>query len=162
MNLTNKNKMYYINRIYKQNNLTAKQKVKIFEELKKQMIEKGIKYKKFLELRQYVDYLYSRVPKTDLNRIEQCFTGLSNVKNNLVLHAGLITVSCYINSTSCKSFPYSYGIPSKEILKTIQNNMIYIDNDSIYFEIIEFENNYHLYAKYNQIIGSRLLAILDK
>jgi len=36
--------------------------------------------------------------------------------------------------------------------------MLAIDYDKIYFEIIIFDDYFDVYAKYNQIIGSRLIS----
>lgn len=41
-------------------------------------------------------------------------------------------------------------------------NMLQVDNDSIYFEIIvRDDGTADVYARYNQIIGSRMLATID-
>ena len=51
--------------------------------------------------------------------------------------------------------------PTVETVSLAEADMIEVNNDRIYFELIVFADEAHLYAKYNQIIGSRLLAELD-
>lgn len=49
-------------------------------------------------------------------------------------------------------------IPSPLLVNWVDSNMLAIDYDKIYFEIITFDDYFDIYARYNQIIGSRLIA----
>ena len=51
------------------------------------------------------------------------------------------------------------AIPNENVLKWIGENMLAIQHDTIYFEIVEGDDGFALLlAKYNQIIGSRWLG----
>ena len=53
--------------------------------------------------------------------------------------------------------------PHDEILADVQENMLGIDYDSIYFEIVDHPDNgcSLVIAKYNQILGSRYLGYIQ-
>ena len=55
-----------------------------------------------------------------------------------------------------------YREPKLIVLDYIRTNMLPIDYDSIYFEAIDRDNKWLIIAKYNQIIGSRWLALVEK
>jgi hypothetical protein len=59
--------------------------------------------------------------------------------------------------------PYTscYVAVTPEVIRLAASNLIVVDRDEIYFELIVHADDAYLYFKYNQIIGSRLLAILD-
>lgn len=55
-----------------------------------------------------------------------------------------------------------YVNPSADVYQYIIRNMIAVDNDSIYFEIIIHDDECAgVFAKYNQILGSRFLANIN-
>lgn len=59
---------------------------------------------------------------------------------------------------------YTYGraVPSQEVIDAVRTNMLCIAYDSIYFALhFDDDGTARVYATYNQIIGSRLLAIVD-
>ena len=61
-----------------------------------------------------------------------------------------------------KPYRSEYREPRPIVLEYIRGNMLPVDYDSIYFEVIDRGDNETLIvAKYNQIIGSRWLAIVD-
>ena len=56
-----------------------------------------------------------------------------------------------------------YVNPSEMVLNHILYHMLPIEYDTIYFEAIYFESGIcTIYAKFNQILGSVLLAIIEK
>ena len=72
-----------------------------------------------------------------------------------------VVVSCYL----CHSTAHGPRHPALEIrptpavLEVIGREMLAIDRDRIYFEIITFDDGTStVYAQYNQILGSRKLA----
>ena len=56
--------------------------------------------------------------------------------------------------------PSLWVYPSDEVMDFIAGNMLLIDYDSIYFSLIRpvGGTDYVLYAKYNQILGSRVIG----
>ena len=55
-----------------------------------------------------------------------------------------------------------YATPKKSVIEAIEENMIIVSYDEIYFEIVDRGGGSALVlAKYNQIIGSRYLAFID-
>ena len=55
-----------------------------------------------------------------------------------------------------------YRQPTDKTLQYVRANMLPVDYDSIYFEVINREDGTSLVtAKYNQILGSRWLAFVD-
>lgn len=51
-------------------------------------------------------------------------------------------------------------VPTERTRKFIQQNMLPIESDSIYFQAISREDGILIVAKYNQILGSRNLALV--
>ena len=52
--------------------------------------------------------------------------------------------------------------PTEALAAAILDSMIYIEYDTIYFEVIVYDDrSSRVYAKYNQIIGSRIVAKFD-
>ena len=56
------------------------------------------------------------------------------------------------------SFDYFYCAPNDNLIEIIENNMITVDYDTIYFNIILFKDYAVLRARYGQILGSRVIA----
>lgn len=59
---------------------------------------------------------------------------------------------------------YTYGraVPSQEVVDAVRANMLCIKYDSIYFVLhLDDDGTARVYAQYNQIIGNRLLAVVD-
>ena len=84
-----------------------------------------------------------------------------NGRKSLKYKTGALTVSGWLSFSCRDGWIDSVDIiPSEKLLKAIQDNMLYIEYDNIYFEAIPFseEGKFSLYAKYNLIIGSRLLG----
>jgi len=77
----------------------------------------------------------------------------------------LSQISSYLQIMNRKcqySFEVFEVMPTDKLIDFVKENMLAIDYDSIYFEIICYENNTAmLIAKYNQIIGSRWIAMID-
>lgn len=60
------------------------------------------------------------------------------------------------------AFHYGRATPTEELRDFCIANMLRVDYDSIYFEIITRDDGTaDVYAKHNQIIGSRLAATID-
>jgi len=61
-----------------------------------------------------------------------------------------------------KYMPSLDVVPSVKLLRYVNENMLDIEYDQIYFEAIPFsDGTMKLYARYNQIIGSRFLGWFD-
>lgn len=68
-------------------------------------------------------------------------------------------ISHYISVRNVSSFLVLEGIPDGFLIDYIEKNMIDLSfTGPIYFEIVLFKDVSHLYAVYNQIIGSNLIA----
>lgn len=51
---------------------------------------------------------------------------------------------------------------TEALAAAIHDSMLYIEYDTIYFEVVVYgDRSSRVYAKYNQIIGSRIIAKLD-
>jgi hypothetical protein len=48
--------------------------------------------------------------------------------------------------------------PTAETERLVTKHMVGIDNDTLYYELIIFADQVHVYVKHNKILGSRLLA----
>lgn len=80
-------------------------------------------------------------------------------------------VSGWLSFTLTRSYAEKNAIPfiaslkvsvSKEVLTWINSHMLAIKYDRIYFDAVVFDDNsVAIYAKYNQIIGSRLIGWFD-
>ena len=80
-----------------------------------------------------------------------------NGRKSTKYKTGALTVSGWLSFSCRDGWIDSVDIiPSEKLLKAIQDNMLYIEYDNIYFEAIPFseEGKFSLYAKYNLIIGS--------
>ena len=77
-------------------------------------------------------------------------------------HSNNFSNRSYIQGWLCFSDHRGYSLdvlPSVELAEWIDENMLKIEGDRIYFQIQVREDGYFLSAYYNKIIGSRLLAI---
>jgi len=52
-------------------------------------------------------------------------------------------------------------LPNNKVIKTIQDSMIIYDYERFYFELVHIDDGVLAIVKYNSIIGSRWLALLD-
>ena len=77
---------------------------------------------------------------------------------------GKATIGNYLEvcraQTACR---YFYNVkPTDKLVELINNHMISVDYDQIYFTIMIYpDNTAMLIMKYNQIIGSRWIAMID-
>lgn len=78
--------------------------------------------------------------------------------NNSVKFASIQTWLNFSQRTGQEYQPSFDVIPSPLLVNWVDSNMLAIDYDKIYFEIITFDDYFDIYARYNQIIGSRLIA----
>lgn len=103
-----------------------------------------------------------RMPLLDNTKFSELFT-LTDKKRVFVtsFKHHISTFMCGSIDDKRKSFNV---IPSSAVLDAIEKTMLVIDYDEIYFDFISLpEWDYvTVYAKYNQILGSRLIAIVDK
>lgn len=103
-----------------------------------------------------------RMPLLDNTKFSELFT-FTDKKRVFVTNSKhcVSTFMCGSIDDKYKSFNV---IPSSAVLGAIEKTMLTIDYDQIYFEVISRpEWDYiSVYAKYNQILGSRLIAIVDK
>ena len=67
-------------------------------------------------------------------------------------------IQCWLTFSGHK-FDSLDVLPTQELIEYVDKNMLAIDYDRIYFEIVTRDDCYALRANYNQILGSRLLAI---
>lgn len=110
------------------------------------------------------------IPALENVTFEDLFTGMSTERPTpgargsfTQYHHKGFTVSGFCSGGHRNAtFKYSHVTPSLLVLDYIADNMLRVNHDSIYFEVIEFDTFYRVYVKYNQIIGSRLLAVIDK
>ena len=51
--------------------------------------------------------------------------------------------------------------PTQKLIDAVNELMICVERDRIYFKVIVFDDCFHLYAQYNLIIGSRFLGKFD-
>jgi hypothetical protein len=100
----------------------------------------------------------------DINHFFSVITEMPISKNHLFIHPEvegmhignhLVISGPGVDYTSGKVYVTSYTVELAE------QHLIPIAYDEIYFELIMFDDCAHLYIKYNQIIGSRLMAIID-
>lgn len=71
-------------------------------------------------------------------------------------------ISISIISQDDRSYRALYARPAQWLIDFIKSSMLAIENDSIYFEIIVHpDGDAVLWAKYNQILGSRLVCAIE-
>jgi hypothetical protein len=94
-----------------------------------------------------------QTPEFVLNKVE----GLRGTETNY------LQGYCAVSATGRDPFLASVCVtPTQDVIDYIRNKMITVDADRIYFHVIVYEDRTsRVYAKYNQIIGSRLLAVFD-
>lgn len=103
-----------------------------------------------------------RIPLLDNTNFSELFT-FTDKKMKF-----LTAVKHSVSSFMCGSIDDKYKsfnvIPSPAVLDAINRTMLLIDYDEIYFDVITRSdwNHVDVYAKYNQILGSRLIAMVDK
>jgi hypothetical protein len=71
-------------------------------------------------------------------------------------------VSNWIQVRSPDGYAHGYAVLPQWLIDWIQENMLAVPHDSIYFQVIVRDDVSALVtAQYNQIIGSRWLALID-
>ena len=71
-------------------------------------------------------------------------------------------VSNWIHISGVYGYDSTRAVLPQWLIDWIQNNMLAVDHDSIYFNVIVRDDQHALVtAQYNQIIGSRWLALID-
>jgi hypothetical protein len=111
---------------------------------KKPLFENGTKFSD----------LFSNFTKRDTNPNKQ------NIAENSIHYGRPLKISAHITFQK-NGYNFMNFVPSKELINSIQDNMLYIDRDSIYFDTVIFDNTFDVYANYNLIIGSRLIGTFN-
>ena len=74
------------------------------------------------------------------------------------------TIGCYLEVSKAQTaFRQFFNVkPTDRLIELVNGNMISIDYDQIYFTIMLYpDNTAMLIMRYNQIIGSRWIAMID-
>ena len=85
-----------------------------------------------------------------------------NLENKKAKIQSFISINNHNAKNGMKSYFSGYYLPRKEFVKYLSENMLAIDYDSIFCEIVIRENNECLLiASYNLILGTRWICELD-
>jgi hypothetical protein len=74
---------------------------------------------------------------------------------------GYCTVERVLNDNSRERCEALRVEPTEIVQRALENSLLYIEHDSIYFQIIIRDGLATIRAKYNNIIGYRLIATVD-
>ena len=53
-------------------------------------------------------------------------------------------------------------VPNQDVLDLLRKNLVLLENDTIWFQVVDRKDGVLITAKYNNIIGSRWLALLER
>lgn len=123
-------------------------------------LESGMPFK---DAKSFFDVFESAVPydhKQPLkDRLEWTMVGDYKELANHHTSGNVITNYCMVSGKEYRSF---HVRPKQEVIEYVRNNMIPVYYDHIYFQVVVRNDNTALItASYNQIIGSRWLALVD-